>query len=1136
MPEFCHLHVHTEYSLLDGANRIEPLVLKAKEDGSGAIAMTDHGNMFGALEFYNTCKKHEIKPIIGCEVYITRDRHKKHSKTNPYNHLTLLAADNEGLANLYKLTSISYVDGLSYRPRIDMEVLSRHARGIICLSGCLAGRINELLLDGRDREALHMAGEYRDLFGADRFYVELQRNGLRIQDQANEGLVDIANKMSQPLVATNDIHYLRGEDCTLQDTLLCVATGSKKSDSDRFRFETETLFTKTPEEMSKLFGDHPDAIRSTLDIASDVELNIDQGNFVFPRDPGQVDTRSDDEILQELVDDGLKERYGDDGARAGSEPRRRADHELSVISSMGFSAYFIAVQGITSWARSKSIQVGPGRGSAAGSIVSYALGITAVDPLRHGLIFERFLNSSRDGLPDIDIDFSREDRTAVIEHLKDKYGDDRVAHIATYGRFGPKAAIRQIAKVLEVPLKDADIISKKLTADTLTESVKLDPSLNPFVGQYPELFDMAKRVEGMVQYSGTHASGVVVGDRPLYEIVPLARNPKDGSIITQWDLEGCEKVGLVKFDLLGLDTLTVLKKTLDLVEESTGTRVNLLDLTSFDDPEVYKLLAAGDTEGVFQCYSDGMRRLLVDLVPDRFEHIVAALALFRPGPLESGIAKQFINRRHGREPVKYIHVAAEECLRDTYGTMVYQEQIMELAVRLAGFTLDRADSLRKAVGKKIPEMLASFKEAFLQGCSDEGKLDDNQSAGLWEDIVKFGRYGFNLSHSASYAYLTYWTAWLKKEYPKEFYCANLDNETDQPDRFLAFVRDVERHGLKIQPPQLFSSEWGFTAGDDDSIRMGISGVKGIGPAFIEQMEKEGTVWEGISDPTTLIEAMTRLPNECIRKNLFETLASSGMLDSFGVNRGRLYNGAKRACDLTRKIIKAREAGTASRLQVTNVDWSEFDEWTEAELLAGEHRSLGFYLSGHPMAPYKPALYSSTALPISNIILSDRNLRKAKTVGFITSVEIKTVKSGKNKGKKYARLIVEDDRDYVVCTMFTHSYDKYFENVTKAVDNNLPVRVLGNVDTSSERPQIIVASVKIWDATRIDPDNIFIDLPDGKEDNVPKIAEISDKHPGPMNVNIFIRTSRLGVVYKVRSGHKVEPSEEFIKEVEDAIYG
>lgn len=1071
--------------------------------------------MFGALEFYNECKKHSIKPVIGCEFYIAKSSHRfKHTRSNGYNHLTLLARNNTGLKNLMKLTSVSFIEGLSSRPRISLEELSSQASGIICLSGCLSGRVNELLLENREPEAMHTIDDLRSIFGKEFFWLELQRNGLTIQDKVTTAMVRMSREMDIPLVATNDIHYLRHEDCDFQDTMLCINTGARKAEPNRFRFESDTMYFKTSEEMNHVFRDLPEALRSTLDVESIVDLSIQQGTFHFPKSGFD----NPNEVLTGICKQEISKRA------LGSAYAARLDHELKIICELGFSEYFLVVKDLVEYARTSGIPVGPGRGSAAGCLISFLLGITSLDPIRYGLLFERFINSERKGLPDVDIDFCQERRREVIDYLKDKYGDDRVASIITFNRFGAKKAIRQVARVLEVSINETDTIAKKMIGDTIDESISKDSSLAEDEKKYPGLFKVSKQLEGYVEYIGVHASGVIISDRPLYELVPLARINNingDGTIVTQWDLEYCEKIGLVKFDILGLETLTVINRAEKLIKDRHGITLSM-NSVPLEEPQVYRLLSAGDTEGVFQCYSDGMRKLLLDMKPDTFTDIIAAIALFRPGPLESGIVEQYVARKHGTEEVSYTHPDLQDVMGSTYGTMVYQEQIMRLASVLAGFSLNQADELRKAVGKKLPELLAEIKDRFLKGCKAVGKVSEETGLKIWDDIEKFGRYGFNMSHSASYACITYYTAYLKCFYPVEFMCANLTQELSNTDKLKAYITDAKKHNIKILGPDIRTSKTECTVLDDNTIRLGFGAIKGIGNHLND-------IHSSVRVNSSLGNVLRDLGRERVNKKILESLGKAGVFDHLGHSRKYIVDNASHILDQLENKVDGLVGIFGSEDEDIIVPLGTD---TRDDILRFEQEAFDFYLSGHPMEDQTVKMFITGSRPISSLLRAKDALKGIKTAGVITSLEIKGVKAGKNKGKKYARMTIEDQNSQVVASLFAANYEKHITICQEARKSAKPVVIFCNVDISSETPLLSILNINYLDDELRKAEDIKIQLSLGDEEKLIAIRDIATKYPGDKRLTFVVRPDTAAIL--IRTPLHVSLCEGFVKEIQAVI--
>ncbi|MFQ5506859.1 MAG: DNA polymerase III subunit alpha, partial [Planctomycetota bacterium] len=825
-PDFVHLHVHTHFSLLDGACRLDGLVEKAAGDGRRALALTDHGNLFGAVPFYKTCRAHGIKPIIGIEAYLAgRSRLEKADPgDNQTYHVTLLAKDNKGWSNLIKLSSMAFLDGFYRRPRIDKEALSRHAEGIVCLTGCLGGEVNQHILRGDMKGAFKAAADMQDIFGKENTYLELMDNGYAGQQKSRSGLRDIAADMGLELVATNDVHYVDAGDARAQDILLCINTGKTVLEEDRFRMGSQELYFKTREQMGRIFREIPRAMQCTVEIAERCNVEIDFDTYHLPVfEPGTGETP--DELFDRLLEEGARRMYPE----VTPEVRERLEYEKSVIRKLGFVSYFLITWDFIRFARENDIPVGPGRGSAAGSIVAYCLGITRLDPLKYELLFERFLNAERISMPDIDVDFCRDKREQVIDYVRRKYGAENVSQIITFGTMASRGVIRDVGRALDIPLGEVDKIAKKVPQGpgaSLRKALQTDEELKEIRSSSPdkrELFDIGLRLEGLCRHASTHAAGVVIGNQPLSDLVPLYRNGDD--VTTQWQMTDLEAIGLLKVDFLGLKTLTIIEEALRLIRAKTGNAV-ILDSLPLDDRKTFELLQQGETLGVFQLESAGMRDLIQRLMPDSFEDIIALIALYRPGPLQSGMAETYVKRKHGQEPVSYPHEDLAPLLAGTYGVIVYQEQVMLIAHELAGFSMNQADSLRKAMGKKKPEVMAEFRERFISGAVAKGH-DRKVADDLFTTMEYFAGYGFNKSHSAAYALLTYQTAWLKANHPTEFLCALLSCDSGTTDKLKEFSDEAARMGIRVLGPDINRSGAKFLVEGQD-IRYGLAAIKGMG--------------------------------------------------------------------------------------------------------------------------------------------------------------------------------------------------------------------------------------------------------------------------------------------------------------------
>lgn len=943
-----HLHNHTEYSLLDGVTKVKDLVRAAKSFNMPAVAITDHANLYGVVEFYKACKEAEIKPIIGCELYTCPNRFEK---TKGRNHLVLLCKNEAGYSNLVKLVSRANTEGFYYKPRIDRELLEQHHEGLIALSGCMAGEIPQLILAGKLAEAEKTARYFRDLLGED-FYLELQDHGIPEQGVINRGIIEIANKLDIPLVASNDVHYLEQKDAYIQDVLLCIGTKDVLSNPERFRFDSDQFYFKSPEEMKDLFGHVPEALKNTFKVAEKCNLEFGFGQHLLPKFP----TENPEMCLKALAFRGLLPRYG---SSPGKEVINRVNFELEVITQMGFVDYFLIVHDIINWARENNIPVGPGRGSAAGSIVAYLLGITQLCPLKNGLLFERFLNPARISMPDIDIDFCYDRRGEVIDYITEKYGSDRVAQIITFGTMAAKAAIRDVGRVMEKSLSDIDRLAKR-TEDL---SSATDPKLR-------DVIDVAREVEGKPRHTGTHAAGVIIAPGPITDYVPV--QVSDGNLVTQFDMGTCEEIGLLKMDILGLKTLTVIS--------DAAKTINLdINKTPLNDRKTYGLLSRGETAGVFQVESPGMQGILKKMRPSRFEDLTAAVALFRPGPLGSGMVDDYIDGKHGKKKVKYLHPVLEPILKETYGVILYQEQTMRIATDMAGFSLAEADNMRRAIGKKKPEVLKTLREAFVKGC-EARDIDKKIAGAVFTLIDYFSGYGFNKSHSAAYALIAYQTAYLKAHYPAEFMTALLSNTSDQ-DKIALYLSDCRRMGIKLLPPDINKSKREFTL-DKGVIRFGLGAVKNLGDAALNQIVSNQP-YKDIYD----LVYKTHL-----NKAALETLTRSGCLLPFGARKA-VTEAIPTVIQATSQIGQGEMTlfGSADEILPEITGTEEYD--LEA-LLGFEKDLLGFYVSAHPLDQYK----LPSATPITEITDGSRTI-----AGVVTAK-----KAGISaKGKPWCLLTVED---------------------------------------------------------------------------------------------------------------------------------
>ncbi|MEL6904709.1 MAG: DNA polymerase III subunit alpha, partial [Planctomycetota bacterium] len=1065
-PDFCHLHVHSEYSLLDGANRISDLVKACQEDGQTALALTDHGNMHGAVELYQKATGGGIKPLLGCEVYIAkRSMHEKHSKKNGngYSHLTLLARNNEGYKNLVKLTSAGFVDGYHFKPRIDMDLLRDHASGISCLSGCLAGEINQLSRMGKEAEAEAWATDLRDLFGPDHFWLELQRNGLTIQADANEALVRIHERTQIPLVATNDIHYLRAEDCHAQDVLLCINTGAKKADKDRFRFETDSLYFTSREEMGHMFRDLPKSVTATMDVAEQIGVELEFGKYHVPEFVSETG-ESPDQLFDRLLDERLEELYGKESQAA----RDRLEREKATIRELGFVSYFLIVWDLIKWARDHDIPVGPGRGSAAGSIVAYLLDITRLCPLKYDLLFERFLNSSRVSMPDIDIDFCKEGRERVIEYTREKYGRECVTQIVTFGTMASRTVVRDVGRALDLPLSEINKISKKIPAGPgappLAKAIEEDPDLKAYeeLGpEWKELFQTSIPLEGIARHVSTHAAGVVITPGPTVDYVPLGRNGDD--ITTQFPAPQLEELGLLKMDYLGLRTLTIIEKCLENIRRR-GIEPPVMDELPLDDPGVFELLMAGDTLGVFQLESEGMRKLLARLKPDCFDDVIAVLALYRPGPLESGMVDMFVDRKHGREEITYPHETLVGILESTYGCLVYQEQVMLASVELSGFSLNDADNLRKAMGKKKPEIMQKFSAQFIEGAVKAG-CDEEVARNTWDNIVKFGGYGFNKSHSAAYALITYQTAYLKAHHRTDFLAANFSCEMSDSDKIKDFIDDAKRSDIVTLMPSIAHSSWEFLpearADGGEAIRFGFGAVKGTGRAAVEALVKGRAKMVEDGDSIDFHDIVTAIDPHDMGKIAWEAVVKAGAFDELGHNRGSLIAALDSAMTDASQAAKDRRSGQGSMFDAfggaeepekkSTAGIDDRFASTKAETLSMEHEVLGFYLSGHPLEERAGLVSLLSSCPIKRLPDLLQSGGQVRIAGLVLQKAELVVKSGRMAGSKMCRFRLEDLSGSVSVTCFPRTYLE----VRDLIEDGAVLLCTGKLEEGSDEPALLL---------------------------------------------------------------------------------
>ena len=1040
VPDFVHLHVHSEYSLLDGANRIKDLPVRAKELGMNAIALTDHGVMYGVIDFYKECKKNGIKPIIGCEVYVApRSRFDKEPNIdNNYAHLILLAKDNEGYKNLIKIVSIGFIDGFYYKPRVDLETIEKYSKGLICLSACLAGSVNQAILSNDMEKAKSIAKWYKGVFGED-YYLELQYNGLREQALANQKLVEIGRELNIPLVATNDAHYLKREDAYNHEVLLCIQTGKKMNDEDRMRFDTDEFFIKSPEEMYEHFTNMPEVLENTVKIANKCNVEFEFGVTKLPNYEVPAEYKTHADYFRKLSEDGLKTRYGENPT---SEIRERFEYEMGVIEKMGYVDYYLIVWDFINYAKSQNIPVGPGRGSGAGSIVAYAIGITDIDPIKYNLLFERFLNPERISMPDFDIDFCYERRQEVIDYVARKYGSDHVAQIITFGTMSARMVIRDVGRALDVPYAEVDKLAKMIPFAlhiTIAQALEQNRELKELYDTRPDvkkLIDISMGLEGLPRQASTHACGVVITKDPVDSYVPLY--VRDGAISTQFVMTTLEELGLLKMDFLGLRTLTVIEDAKKLVKQCRGIDVEFDP--NMDDPKVYKLWAEGKTSGIFQFESAGMTNFMKELKPDGLEDIIAGVSLYRPGPMDQ--IPRYIKNKKNPEHAEYTHPALEPILKVTYGCMVYQEQVMQIVRDLAGYSLGRADLVRRAMGKKKLDVMAKEREIFIHGQVDENGniiipgcvrngIDEQSANKIFDEMAEFAKYAFNKSHAAAYSVVSYRTAYLKAYYPEEFMAATLNSFLGNLDKVPEYIDECKRMKIEILKPSINKSDTKFTV-DNKKIRFGLGSVKNVGIAAIDAIVEERKRNGNFKDFADFCE---RIQNEAVNKKCIESLIKVGAFDEFEQTRSTLLESFEGIIDTindgARKSISGQvtmfDLGDKEDDSLKDIKYSfkVVPELPEKELLKYEKEMLGIYISGHPLEKIRTQIDSQTninTLQMAKMMEENDWTQDGKNVhyaGIITSVKKKYTK----KNTIMAFVTVEDLYGTCEIIIFDSCYQK-----------------------------------------------------------------------------------------------------------------
>lgn len=1092
--DFVHLHVHTQYSLLDGMIRLNELFKKAKDFAMPAIAITDHGNMFGAIDFYKQAYAAGIKPIIGCELYVApRSRFDKSTSSigEATRHLVVLVKNMQGYRNLMRLTSAAHIEGFYYRPRVDKELLAQYSEGLIASSACLHGEIASHIVRGNMDEARKSALDYLKIFGEENFFLEIMENGIPEQKIANDGLIELSKELSIGLIATNDCHYLNREHAEAHNVLLCIQTGKTIEDTDRMALSSDQFYVRSPEEMHTLFAQTPEAIANTVSIAERCNLTFEFGKFYLPN----FEVKNPEETLEDYLErkavQGLEKliptimKYQtEDEAAVRVKYNKRLHVELEIIKTMGFAGYFLIVSDFIKHAKHNDVPVGPGRGSAAGSLVAYAIRITDIDPLRYGLFFERFLNPDRISMPDIDIDFCQERRNEIIKYVTEKYGKDKVTQICTFGKMLAKGVIRDVGRALNIPYSDADRIAKlvpNVLNITLEEAFKQEPRFteerrkNP---QIDKMLSLSLVLEGLNRHSSVHAAGVVISDVPLVERVPLFA-PKD-DIVSQYTMKDIETVGLTKFDFLGLKTLTVIRNAINFIKESHGVDLNINDLP-LDDRKTYELLIKGETDGVFQLESSGMKDLLVNFKPDHIEDVIALIAAYRPGPMK--MIPDFIARKHGKQQITYELPQLEPILKETYGIILYQEQVMQIANVIGGYTMAQADTLRKMMGKKQVAAMEKEKPKFLEG-SKKQHVNENKARTIWDQMETFAEYGFNKSHSAAYAIITYQTAYLKAHYPVAFMAALLTSEKDNRDKIIKHMSNCKEMGINVLPPDINESQKDFSV-SGDNIRFGLAAVKNVGEAAIESiidMRKKEKF-------NSFMDFLTRVDLRKVNKRVIESLIKCGAFDSLGYYRRQLMECCEAAMDEAQRKQKQLlsnqasffddfDSGSSADNGSGSYQIPNLPEWDHKELLSIEKETLGFYITGHPLYGYADKLKFVTNTD-SSTLNTKRDKDTISIAGVISSLTERTTK----RKDIMCNVVLEDLQGSVNIIFWADVYKKNYE----LLHADEPVVIQGTIDVGDEALKIIAQDVIplaqalenpykqirfIVDAERITPDNII----------------------------------------------------------------
>lgn len=1130
---FTHLHVHTEYSILDGACRVEDALDTAQAMGMEALAITDHGVMYGALDFYHRARAKGVKPIIGSEVYVAPRGRKSRAggyEEQPY-HLVLLARDNRGYENLMKIVTRGFTEGFYYRPRVDLEVLSELSEGIIALSACLKGEIPSLLLQNDEKAAEGAAEAYARIFGEGNFFIEIMDHGIREQAEVNPMLVELARSKGFPIVATNDVHYVHREDSKPHDHLLCIQTGSLLAEENRLRFHSDEFYLKSAEEMERLFPDFPEALSNTTELAGRCEVDIPLDRVYLPHyePPDGYDL---DSYLDKVAREGLLGRCEE----PSPEVIERFEMELDVIKKLQFSGYFLIVWDFIKYAKERGIRVGPGRGSAAGSLVAYALGITTIDPLQYGLLFERFLNPERIALPDIDIDFSHTGRQEVIDYVAKKYGRDRVAQIVSFSRLNARAAVKDVGRVMDMPYQRMDTLSKMVPEEpnmTIDLALKQSPDLLHAYQEdddVREIIDTAKRLEGLVRHDTIHAAGVVIADNELTKYMPLQRKGgEEAEVVSQYDMYCIEKLGILKVDFLGLRNQSLLELTVELIKQRNGLELDI-DSIPMDDEKTFKLIREGETVGTFQLASPGMRSLMRDMAPSKFEDIIALIALFRPGPLKSNMDRVFVDQKHGRKKVRYPHPSLEGILKDTYGVIVYQEQAMRIARVMAGYSGLEADELRKAMAKKKPEIMLKHRQKFIQGAVEKG-VDRNTAIGVFDLIEKFGGYGFNKSHSTAYAFVSYQTAYLKAHYPSEYMAALMTIFMDKQERLVEYINECRRMGISLLPPDINMSESHFTP-DDDFVLFGLSAIRNVGSSVadsIARCREEG------GEFSSFLEFCERVPPSATNKKTLESLIKSGAFDSIEPDRSLLLSTYDYDLSTAQRHRREKESGQFSLFG--EADAAEggtggdrppgYRELSSRQILSFEKEMLGVYVSDHPLSEWRDLLQEYVDIEIAQI--SEEMDKSLLRVGGIMDG---LTKKFNKAGKPWAILNLEDFSGSMEVLVFHNRYEQ-FEHLLK---DDSAVLIKGRIDYRDNTRKMLADEIKILPKGRMKPNRLLLGIKSEKytDDLSSNIKEILIKHPGQIPVHLKLQDNGETHTIKLNELYSVDTDSDLIAKLKSLL--